>query len=392
MGMIVAKHVAENVEGIGYAIAEETLQQRIPALHTGGPESVSAQRTYEECFGTEEGDSAWDIELEEGPGDWEWATGTNKATGNVNLGGITLRANSYEITDHDEATPANCEFRPHILVACFADAIDNRIWSSVWWGGLRVTGDSNGEVTVGYSFDGGPLEEDSWWPNTDEDSSIVIDDEAVGFINKLRTATNLSFVGWDHEGREAIQAEFRLVGASGAIRHLWDICGWEELAPSETATQPGGRSDWRSFDGEDLGGRYVSAQTHVDISENSWQQELLFLTVRCTNNSFLEVYFGLTSANIYGDDGYIEYRFDNQTSPIGVYGNSSASGKAVFLHDVDSFIVDLRSDTTGHLFVGIWDYADYTYIDDTYTYQGGGQLGVLGVDEDVEPVLAACGY
>ena len=338
MGMIVAKRVAEDVEGIGYAIAETTLQQLIPALHTVEPQKVSTRRTYEECFGTNDADSAWDVQWVEGPGDWNWATGTDKATGVVNLGGLSLYASSYEVTDHDGVIPEGCEFTPYIAVGCSPDVTDNRIRFFVWWSGYPVIGDSDGMVSVGYRLDNGPLQMDSWWPNTNEDASSLNDDDAVGFINKLRTATTLSFVGWDLEGREAIQAEFRLVGTPGAIGHLWDICGWEEFAPSETATQPAGPSDWHTFDGESLDGRYISAQTLVDISDNEWQQELLFLAIRCTNNSVLEIYMGLTSANIYGDDGYIDYRFGDQTSPVGVYGNPSASGTAVFLRDVDSFM------------------------------------------------------
>ena len=391
MGMIVAKQVAANVEGIGYAIAETTLQQRIPALQTGGSQSGSTQRTYEECFGTSEGDPEWSTEVG-GSGDWDWATATKSATGDQ-LAVAVLAASSYEITDHDDALPEGCDYAPDIIIACSTDTASyHRMWASIWWSGLPVTADDNDVVSVSYGFDDGSLQAASWQLNNAEDGSILVDDEAAGFLNKVRTSRSLSFVGWDNRGREAIRAEFRLVGAASAIGHLWDVCGWEELAPPATSNQPAGPSNWQTFDGESLDGRYVSAQTQVDISDSNWQQQLLFLAVRCTNNSVLEIYFGLTSAYIFGDNGYIEYRFGNQTSPIGVYGNPSASGTAVFLHDVDTFIADLRSDTSGHLALGIWDYTDYTYIDDTYNYQGGGQLSVLGADEDVEPVLTACGY
>ena len=168
--------------------------------------------------------------------------------------------------------------------------------------------------------------------------------------------------------------------------------GPESVTPSAEAIRPAVPSDWDPFDGENLAGQFVGALTFADVSEVPRQQELLALVVRCTKSTTLEVYLDLTSASIEGDRAYVDYRFGDQTSPTGIYGNPGVRPTAVFLHDVDTFLHDLRFDTSGRLFVGIWDYSDYTYIDDTYDYQGGGQLGVLGVDKHVEPVLAACGY
>ena len=37
VGMIIAKHVGADVEGIGYAVPETTLQDQIPSLRTAGP-------------------------------------------------------------------------------------------------------------------------------------------------------------------------------------------------------------------------------------------------------------------------------------------------------------------------------------------------------------------
>ena len=53
LGMVVFKLEAYGgyiVDGINYAIAETTLQERMPAMRTGGPESIAVRKTYDECF------------------------------------------------------------------------------------------------------------------------------------------------------------------------------------------------------------------------------------------------------------------------------------------------------------------------------------------------------
>ena len=386
MGMIVAKQVAEAVEGIGYAVSEAILQRLIPDLHTAGPRNSSTQRAYQDCFGANEGDSSWNIEWVDGRGDWGWANGTHKATGDVNLAGVSLDATSYEVTDHEGAVPEGCEFAPYMVLGCSTDTTrDHRIWSFVWWSGLPVTGDSNGMVSVSYGFDDEALQEASWRPSNNQSNSFLANDEAVDFIKRLRTSRNLSFVGWDNHGRAAVRAEFGLVGASSAITHLWGICGWDSLAPpTQTTNQPDEPSDWETFDGEFLAGKYIGVVTFTDTSKDTSQEERLSLIVRCTNNSKLEIYFVVTNANLPGDKGHIQYRFGSQTSPIDTTGDPGNDRTSVFLHDIDTFIHDLRADTSGRLFVGVWDHNN--------KHQGGGQLGVLGVTEDVEPVLTVCDY
>ncbi len=45
VGMIIAKHVGADVEGIGYAVPETTLQDQIPSLRTAGPDSIASGRS-----------------------------------------------------------------------------------------------------------------------------------------------------------------------------------------------------------------------------------------------------------------------------------------------------------------------------------------------------------
>ncbi len=162
--------------------------------------------------------------------------------------------------------------------------------------------------------------------------------------------------------------------------------------PEDASSSSSGVGDWRTSEGSGLQGDYVSAQTVTHIGDSAWWPELLYMVIRCTDETDLEVYLGISSAYLIGDAGYIEYRFGDQESPIALYGNISTNNTAVFLRNLDSFIADLRADTSGELHVRVWDYVDYAFIEDSYDFEGGGQLGVRGVEQDVEPVLAACGY
>ena len=96
-------------------------------------------------------------------------------------------------------------------------------------------------------------------------------------------------------------------------------------------------------------------------------------------------------ASFLGNGGVIvEYRFGNQAEPLSAL--AAVGSDSAFLDDKESFIQDLRSDTSGRLFVNLWDCWAYTSSEDTYDFEGGGELAVFGMAEDVEPVLAACGY
>ena len=70
---------------------------------------------------------------------------------------------------------------------------------------------------------------------------------------------------------------------------------------------------------------------------------------------------------------------------------ASTDNEAGFLSDSDiaPFIRQLRADTSGLLYVELWDRPTYG---GSSNHEAGGVLGVAGVDEQVEPILKECGF
>ena len=232
LGMVVEKFVAQDVEGIAYAIAETTLQERMPAMRTGGPESIAVRKTYDECFAdSTDDDDTWDAEWFDGTDGWWHVAWTPTTSTTADSAGAFLDASTHDLSDHDAVIPQGCDFTPYLDVGCSTDASNNHLWAGVWWSGLPVTGDSNAAVPVRYGFDNTTTVRESWTATLDAQGSYLFGNEAVEFMTKLLTSNVLSFVGQDHRGREAIQARFELHGASDALAHLQDVCGWDSSAP-----------------------------------------------------------------------------------------------------------------------------------------------------------------
>ena len=235
------------VDGINYAIAETTLQERMPAMRTGGPQSITVRKTYDECFAdsTSGESSAWDTAWTEGTNGWLHVTWTPTASTTADSAGAFLDATSHDLYDHDGVIPQGCDFIPFLDVGCSTNPSDTHLWAGVWWSGLPVTGDRNAVVSVQYSFDGRTMVRGSWAPSFDADSSYLFGNAAVEFINDLGTSNSLSFTGQDDRGREAIRARFELNGVTDALAHLQDVCGWETPQPPVSQGGPD-----HSFTGE----------------------------------------------------------------------------------------------------------------------------------------------
>ena len=392
-GMIVAKLVAENVEGIAYAIAETTLQERIPGFRSGGPESIVVARTYEECFGPGASeDSAWVPDWSEGAHGWDYVVWRHQSDGRTQ-GAAYVDASRHSLNDYRSTLPEGCDFTPWLQFWCTAYESETPFGVTIWWAGMSTGADDGNPVSVAYRLDNGNLT-NTTWTAFDGDRTYLAAERSVAFIDQLAESQTLEFRGRDSSGTQVIEATFDLTGVDGALEHSQDACNWDSARPPAVTQpqQPAGPSAWTPFDGENIHGRYAGAYVSVEISEHSWQDDWLRLYVRCTNRSVLDVYFVVDGALFYGSGGpVVEYRFGSQDQITTAYARTNSDRNTAFLNDPHSFLRDLRADTSGRLFVNLYDWWYYQYIDDRYDFEGGGELEVTGVSQHVEPIATACG-
>lgn len=388
IGMMVAKQVAEAVEGIAYAIAETTLQERILEMHSGESESTAVDRTYEECFGSQV--SQWNSEWTDGPSGWTFEVWRHKSDGRTGASAY-LGSTRHSLNDYRNALAEGCEFAPYMWFSCTAYEASEPFWIGVWWSGIPIGTAADSALSVEHRLDNGPRTSATW--TAVEDSAFLDGLAAVSLVMQLRNTNKFEYWGYDANGTQVIEAQFDTTEIANALEHLRDTCNWESAQPpSATQQQPGGSSAWVSFEGENISGKYVGASTGVKIGEHEWQDDWLALVIRCTNRSVFEIFLLRESGSFFGNGGVVvEYRFGNQDGPTSVLANPSTNHESAFLRDPMSFLQDLRSDTSGRLFVNLWDWWDYTYAEDAFDFEGGGELSVVGVSEHVEPVAAACG-
>lgn len=387
IGMIVAKRVAEDVEGIAYAVSETTLQERIPQIHSGGPDAIAGERTYAECFGSQE--SEWDSDWREGSGGWDYVVWTHKSDGDVQ-GGVYLDASSHDLNDYRNTLREGCTFTPWLSLDCTAyESTDpTRMW--VWWAGISTGTEDDKPVTIAYRIDGGNRANTAWLAWNDNLVYLGVE-SAVPLVRQLADAQTFEFWGYDSSGTQVVKAEFELTGVDEALQHLQDTCNWETALPPEVTQprQPTGPSAWTPFDGENIRGKYVGAFVRVEISEYSWQDNWLRLAVRCQRAAELEVFLVVDGGSFVGSGGpVVQYRFGNQPEITTDYANVGTDNDTAFLNDPHRFVRDLRSDTSGKLFVNLYDW--WKYLDD-FDLEAREQLNVIGVSQHIEPVAKACG-
>ena len=163
-----------------------------------------------------------------------------------------------------------------------------------------------------------------------------------------------------------------------------------EVRPNVEEAEPEHTGDWTIETGARTAGDYISARTFTDIG-SSGTPDWLQLYIRCmTHDDDLEVAF-LSSQSHFAGTPTVEYRFGSQPSSTSLSMTVSTDSGAGFLRDGDiaAFIRQLRADTSGVLYVDLWDRPAYG---GRYVHEAGGTLGVAGVAEQVEPVLRDCGY
>ena len=389
MGMIVSKLVAEDIEGIAYAIAETTLQERLPEIHSGGPESIAVVRTYADCFGSEV--SEWNSEWEDGPSGWLFEVWEHQSDGRIG-GTAYLDAERHDLNDHRNALGEGCDFTPYFWVSCAAYDSSEPFWLGVWWGGIPTLTAVDSAITIRYRLDNGSQTSDTWMAG--EDYALYGGAGAVSLVKQLGNTDKFILWGYDASGTQVIEAQFDTTELTNSLEHLRETCNWDSTEPPSVVPQQStGSSAWIPFDGENISGSYFGVYTGVEISEYDWQDNWLLLFVRCTNSTILDVFFVVDGGSFFGNGGVVvEYRFGNQAEPISVLANAGTDSDSAFLDDPLSLVQDLRSDASGRLFVNLWDWWSYTYSEDTFDFEGGGELSIVGVAGELEPVVAACGY
>lgn len=148
-------------------------------------------------------------------------------------------------------------------------------------------------------------------------------------------------------------------------------------------------SDWDVNTGSRTAGDYTSASTFANIGSGdipNWLQ----LFVRCTGRDELDIYIG-SSGSYFASTPTLQYRFGGQSSPTELSLAASTDNRFGFIQedDLSSFVRQLRSDTSGRLYVDLWDVPT---VGGRSNHEGGGVLGIAGVASDVEPIMQECGY
>ena len=189
--------------------------------------------------------------------------------------------------------------------------------------------------------------------------------------------------GW-HWGQAGEPASFsvELVAVNGSTFTV-------DVRPFVDEPEPAAASDWEIGADSGIRGDYRFAGTFANIGSDS-SPEWLNLVIRCTGHEDLDIF-------VYASDSYfsgtptLEYRFGSQRSPTTLELGPSTDNEAGFLsgNDLVSFVRQLRADTSGVLYVELWD---RPFDGSGFEHAAGGELGVAGVETDVEPILDECGY
>jgi len=192
IGLVVEKVVAEEVEGISYAVAETTLSGRIPDLRTMPPDNSA---------------------LPGDVGQWEHFTGE----------GLYGEYEGYALspTEHSGYT---WEYSPSLIIRC---GKTNSDWDSLFiatdW--LIFGERETQEVAIGYRFANmvDPVVE-WWWSDEDSESAVFADETTTRFASRLRSAASGSLwvVIWDRFD-DSHSMHFEI---DGAVSVLDDLDCW----------------------------------------------------------------------------------------------------------------------------------------------------------------------
>ena len=207
IGMIIEKYVGTAVEGIGYAVAETTLQDQIPSLRTAGPDSVVSGRSFDTSVN---GEDSSNTPKREG---WLSVVDANIEGG--------YEAYSLEAVSHSGYVWQDA---PVLILRCGTTASSSNNSIFLWTPFLMFNDYTYDSSTVRYRFDGmaTPFTEHSWW-STEESESLLFAPDDTSFAERLGRAGSgrlyMEFIPGSTVGNVE-SAEFVVDGASEVLQAL----------------------------------------------------------------------------------------------------------------------------------------------------------------------------
>ena len=329
-------------EGLAYAAPVD--QGRVNSLRASGTANLTAQRTYEECFGSGD-DPEYDSYWSEGEGSWWHAVWTHRASGAKNAG-IALSASDTWITDDRNELPDGCDvWHAELRVEC--DASTREFWTSIWWSGLTVPSTGGLALTATVLDNEAPIR--GAWDSVPGGKHAYVPAESVfTFIQLLSLIDTLQFKGYttSHGDPPILDATFDLDGADAALDHLTRECGSDPRLIDPSPQLPADPGDWTVLDDEDC--RWVSSYTTGPSSTGS-RYQLATLSVVCFQSGGLEAQFSLDDVFVYDTlyDYAVRYQFGHQV--LSTTLRASRPYASLRLDDPIRFLRDLRLDFSGTL-------------------------------------------
>lgn len=202
IGMNVAKQVGTDVEGIGYAIAETTLQDSIPSLRDAGPANVAAPVTTASDAAVALAGEGWFYHQDaniDGDFEYYWLE--------------AIWHSGYEWQD-----------APTLILRCGTTGTLSLDSLFVWTPFLIFNDYDYASSTVRYRFEGMavPFTESSWW-SSEEPNSVLFAPEDTSFAEHLARAASgrlyMEFIPGSTVGNSE-SAEFIVDGAADVLRAL----------------------------------------------------------------------------------------------------------------------------------------------------------------------------
>ena len=197
IGLVVAKIVGEEVEGIGYAVAESTVRQRLPDLREG--ESAGEE-------GNTGSSSTGDT------GQWVYFVAEN----------LEGSMEGYHLTaiEHDGNT---WEAYPLLILRCgISNSANNAIFILTDWL-IQSAIDADGDVVMEYrSASMTTSIAEWWWSDEDFESTVVAYEDTTEFITQLSsTGTGSVWVRiWDGFDNETYTMRFEMDGIEAVLSDL----------------------------------------------------------------------------------------------------------------------------------------------------------------------------
>lgn len=290
-GVVSSKLVAEDVEGIAYAVAVD--QGAVNSLRASGTANLTAQKTFEECFGSG-GGSECDSYWTEGEGGWWHAVWTHRVSG-PKIAGVALSASDTWITDYRNELPDGCDdWHAELRVEC--DASTREFWAYIWWSGLTVPS-SSGRVSISIVLDDDAPILAAWASDPGGKHAYVPAESVFAFIQLLALTDTFQFKGYtaSHDDPPILDAAFELDGTDAALDHITRECGSDPRQADPSPQPPTDPGDWTVLDDED--GRWVSSYT-TGPSNTGSRFQYAELIVVCFLGDFgnqLAVQFDLTT-------------------------------------------------------------------------------------------------